>query len=63
MFVEKKLLFLARVSRVSDSVKGRVKGLGLRLVLGLGLVVAAAYRPLVLRMSLISYTLDADSGR
>jgi len=33
------------------------------IVLGLGLVVAAAYRPQVSRMSLISYVLNADSGR
>jgi len=43
----------------------RVRGLGmaLRLVLGLGLVVAAAYQLLVLRLLVISYVLNADSGR
>ena len=33
------------------------------LVLGLWLAVAAAYRPLVLRMRLISYLLNVDSDR
>ena len=32
-------------------------------MLGLGVVVAAAYRLLVLTVSLISYVLNADSGR
>jgi len=43
----------------------RVRGLGmvLRLVFGLGLVVAAAYQLLVLRLLVISYVLNADSGR
>jgi len=43
----------------------RVRGLGmvLRLVLGLGLVVAAAYQLLVLRLLVISYVLNGDSGR
>jgi len=37
-------------------------GLGPQLALGLGLVLAAAYRPLVSRVSSISYVLNADSG-
>jgi len=34
-----------------------------RISVKLGLVVAAAYRPLVSTMSLTSYVLNADSGR
>jgi len=37
--------------------------LSVRLVLRLVVVVAAACRPVVLRTSLISYVLNADSGR
>jgi len=32
-------------------------------VLGLGLVITVAYRPLVFSMSLIPYVLNADSDR
>jgi len=45
------------------TVCANVVKLGLVLESGLGLVVAAAYRPLVLRTSFISYVLNADSGR
>ena len=39
------------------------KEITVRLVLVFGLIVAAAYRPVVVRMSLISFVLNADSGR
>ena len=49
-----------RVERLLEVHKAHIEWL---LVLGLGLVVAAEYRSLVLTMSLISYVLNADSGR
>ena len=51
------------VSRVSVRVRDAVRSLGLGSGLVSGLVVAAVYRPLVIRMSLIFYVLNADSGR
>ena len=60
LFVPKKLSFRVMVSKVRDRFRGL--GLLLGLVLGLGLIVAVAYWALVLRMSVISYGLNASSG-
>jgi len=59
----KEIMVMVRVSRVSVRVRDAVRSLGLGSGLVSGLVVAAVYRPLVIRMSLIFYVLNADSGR
>ena len=60
LFLQKKLGSEVKASMVSVWVMDRVRGLEL----GLRLVVAAAYRPLVSRMSLLSCVFFyADSGR
>jgi len=55
---------MVKASRVNGvCVKIRDRVMSYRLDLGLGLVVAAAYRPLVLRTSLIFYVLNANTDR